>query len=93
MTDRSAKPTPPPSPLKAPLAPEGPVEVVLGPGTRKALEGILGQAAGAVIVAAIEGAGYPLDDRWMLTIERAVLTRRPLPPPEGGNGAGAVGPN
>jgi hypothetical protein len=81
MTERSE--TQAPSPLEALMYPTGEVSMVLGPGTRKQLEAVLSQAAGGLLVAAIEGAGYEADDRWQLTIERVTLTRRAASPHEG----------
>jgi hypothetical protein len=66
--------------------------MALGPGTRKQFEAVLSQAAGGLLVAAIEGAGYEPDDRWQLTIDRVTLARRPLAPPEGENGRHAALP-
>jgi hypothetical protein len=77
------------------LIPGDDAEVVLGPTTRKQLEAVLGQTAGGLLLAVIEGAGYEADDRWQLTIERVTLTRRPLAPSGGKNGtseSAAVGP-
>jgi hypothetical protein len=90
MTDRSEQESPVAQMF---MRPTGEAELRLGPGTRKQLEAVLSQTAGGLLVAAIEGAGYEADDRWTLTIERAVLARRPLAPPEGTNGAAAVVPD
>ena len=90
MTDRSEPESPTASLF---MRPTGEAELRLGPGTRKQLEAVLSQTAGGLLVAAIEGAGYEADDRWTLTIERVTLTRRPLAPSEGENGAAAVVPD
>jgi len=49
--------------------------IELGPATRKQLEAVLGQAAGGLLAAVIEAAGYELEDGWALTIGHATLTR------------------
>ena len=61
----------------------------LGPATRKQLESVVAQAAGGLLVVAIEAAGYTPDGNWSLSIERAVLIRveeapPPSHPPENG---------
>jgi len=88
MTDRSPAAPPDASPLEALLLPTGDVTMRLGPGTRRQLEAVVAQAAGGLLVTAIEAAGYQVDDRWQLTIEQATLTRKPTAPPEGKDGDG-----
>jgi hypothetical protein len=59
----------------------------LGPATRKQLESVVAQAAGGLLLVAIEAAGYTPDGNWSLSIERATLTRGAPPPshpPENG---------